>query len=555
MRKSLLALCVLCSASIGGLSLAPALAAPDRASSLSPSSSSAVSSAAAADVSGAAIVQYAMKFLGYPYTATGNSPSTGFSCIGFVSYVYRSLGINLPGDLGSAMAFAPAVSFSNLLPGDVLYFQNTVWTGLSHAAIYIGGGRFINAEWYNRGVAISGFNNDPVDGNYWSAHYLGANRPWTGVATGSGTIPPAAPANPTVGTPTSPLPSPVTAQAPSGPTARVRVSALNVRSGPSLQSSIRTVVLRGTSVIILARRGVWYRVEMQSGAVGWVIGAGIGKGYLLRQEARAQVQSVVAGSGAAPASTRSAITRRNTVARNTAALGKVSVSVSGLRVHSAPSIGAGVIGFLGLGQRVGVMGRVGSWIKVQLPRGGFGWISSLFARGQGAQRIGSTGAANKSGTSRVSATRTTTQTTTVSRSRVGVNVRNGPSLSSAILSVLPAGGAYRIVNWSSGWAHVRLASGGTGWISGSVLGYAPHSSTPSSAVTARTSARASTAASGRSVVTAGVRLHSGPGLSRPVVRLVAAGTRVQILGFSSGWTLVRLPSRQTGYVLGIYVRQ
>jgi len=136
----------------------------------------------ASAVSGSAIVQYALKFLGYPYTATGNSPSTGFSCIGFVSYVYRSMGINLPGDLGGALAFAPRVAFSSLLPGDILYFQNTVWAGLSHAAIYLGGGRFVHAEWYNRGVVTSSFTNDPVDGNYWTAHYLGATRPWTGTS-------------------------------------------------------------------------------------------------------------------------------------------------------------------------------------------------------------------------------------------------------------------------------------------------------------------------------------------------------------------------------------
>src|SRR5579872_1552919 len=144
---------------------------------------------AANSVSGAQIVQTALKYLGYRYTTVGNSPSTGFSCIGFVSYVYQENGIPLPGDLEGAQAYAPGIAFSAILPGDILYFQNTVWPGISHAAIYLGGGRFIHAEWYNRGVVISSFTNDPVDGDYWIGKYLGANRPWAGPAAGGAITP------------------------------------------------------------------------------------------------------------------------------------------------------------------------------------------------------------------------------------------------------------------------------------------------------------------------------------------------------------------------------
>src|SRR5947209_4647434 len=150
-----------------GASVAGAFAAPARDTS----------------VSGSAIDQTALRYLGYAYTTVGNSPSTGFSCIGFVSYVYGVNGIPVPDDLGGAIAYAAPVAFSDLQPGDVLFFGNTVWPGLSHTAIYLGGGRFIHAEWYNRGVVISSFTNDPVDFNYWTEHYIGANRPWGVIAT------------------------------------------------------------------------------------------------------------------------------------------------------------------------------------------------------------------------------------------------------------------------------------------------------------------------------------------------------------------------------------
>src|SRR5438270_2323291 len=153
MRKPLLALGLVVTTGFGAFPVANAMAASSPSSTLSgsppqlPASSSSASSNphSTRAVSGADIVRTAMRYLGYPYTATGNSPQTGFSCIGFVSYVYRQNGISLPGDLGNALAFAPQVSFSNLEPGDIMFFQNTIWNGLSHAAIYIGGGKFVHA--------------------------------------------------------------------------------------------------------------------------------------------------------------------------------------------------------------------------------------------------------------------------------------------------------------------------------------------------------------------------------------------------------------------------
>ena len=271
MRKRMLALGLALGTSLGAIPTAAALAAttvqPPLASSSNPRTTNAVS--------GAAIVQTAMRYLGYPYTATGDSPSTGFSCIGFVSFVYRTNGIALPGDLGGALAFAPQVAFSDLMPGDILYFQNTVWSGLSHAGIYIGGGRFVHAEWYNRGVVVSSFNNDPVDGNYWIGKYLGANRPWRGAALSAVPYPPGPPggqagSNPSTSTQT---------QVASGPTATVTVSGgLNVRSRPSKQGNVVQVVGQGTTVVIIGKKHGWYKVQLPDGTVGWVVAYGISAG-------------------------------------------------------------------------------------------------------------------------------------------------------------------------------------------------------------------------------------------------------------------------------------
>lgn len=73
------------------------------------------------------------------------------------------------------------MNMGDLQPGDVVYFSNTIWLGLSHAGIYIGNGQFIHAEWYNVGVTITSFTADPHDWSYWQGHYATANRPLSAV--------------------------------------------------------------------------------------------------------------------------------------------------------------------------------------------------------------------------------------------------------------------------------------------------------------------------------------------------------------------------------------
>src|SRR5579875_766503 len=131
MRKPLIAFSLAVVASIGAGSTAslaaPAsvptthsvshispLSSPSTTPTSVPNASPAQSQSSLPAVSGAQIVATAMKYLGYPYTATGNSPSTGFSCIGFASYVYQTNGIPLPGYLQGAYDYAPKVSYSQL---------------------------------------------------------------------------------------------------------------------------------------------------------------------------------------------------------------------------------------------------------------------------------------------------------------------------------------------------------------------------------------------------------------------------------------------------------
>ncbi len=558
MRKPLLALSLVVSAGLGAVPVADALAAtPSHGTTTSSSYSSnsengtsrVVNSTptytpqtttvtrSSNSVSGAAIVATALKYLGYPYTATGNSPSTGFSCIGFVSYVYRSNGIPLPGDLGSALAYAPQVPFSDLQAGDILYFQNTVWAGLSHAAIYLGGGRFVHAEYYGYGVRISSFNSDSKDGNYWIGKYLGANRPWNGAAVGAI---PSVPTPPTLnaGSSTSPTTA-VTRSLVNGPTALVSVPLLNVRTTPSKNSAVQSVVQQGSSVTVLGHKHGWYKVQLPSGAIGWVVSAGLGMASTASTSVTASTVQPTIGNPVAPKSATVP-----TVVHRTAT---VTSRVSGLRVHSGPSTSAPVVNAVQKGQHMTVVAKSSGWVKVQLSDGSVGWVSAAYAP------------MKKSALKVVAAPVATAPKSFSggSTAAVAMNVRTGPGLRNSVASTLMPGASYRVIGRSNGWLHVQLANGNTGWVSGAVARgpkttYSTAPTYKQVSYTRKTYKPAAARARG-AVVTVGARVHSSPGIKAPVVGTAAAGTHVKVLGHRGGWTLVRLPSGQTGYVLGSFV--
>ncbi len=131
-----------------------------------------VSSAQAAPAGlGDRVVSLAYKYNGHRYRYGGASPS-GFDCSGFVYYVYKQAGYTIGRDTNAQYSSGTRVGFNNLQPGDIVLFSNTYRRGLSHAAIYIGGGKIIHAVNENTGVTISNLNS-----SYWRSHFTTGVRP------------------------------------------------------------------------------------------------------------------------------------------------------------------------------------------------------------------------------------------------------------------------------------------------------------------------------------------------------------------------------------------
>ena len=114
------------------------------------------------------LLNIAMRFGGVPYVWGGETPA-GFDCSGFVQYVFRQIGVNLPRTADVQYELGRKVLQSELQPGDLVFFE-TYEPGASHDGIYVGDGKFIAAN-SGTGVAVVSLG-DP----YWSSRYLGARR-------------------------------------------------------------------------------------------------------------------------------------------------------------------------------------------------------------------------------------------------------------------------------------------------------------------------------------------------------------------------------------------
>jgi cell wall-associated NlpC family hydrolase len=115
------------------------------------------------------IINYASKFLGTKYVLGGNSLTKGIDCSGLTQQAFKQYGVNLPRTTFEQVKQGKSVSKSNLQPGDLVFF-NTTSEKNSHVGIYIGAGKFINAQ-SSKGVAIASLNDD-----YWSKRYSTARR-------------------------------------------------------------------------------------------------------------------------------------------------------------------------------------------------------------------------------------------------------------------------------------------------------------------------------------------------------------------------------------------
>lgn len=107
---------------------------------------------------GETVSSIAYSLVGSPYIMGANGPY-GFDCSGFVQYVYSRLGIYISRSSSTQLYDGVAVSYSDILPGDIINWGYSDGTS-THSALYVGNGKMIHAANTSMGVIIS-------DVGYW----------------------------------------------------------------------------------------------------------------------------------------------------------------------------------------------------------------------------------------------------------------------------------------------------------------------------------------------------------------------------------------------------
>jgi peptidoglycan DL-endopeptidase LytE len=114
------------------------------------------------------VIVIANSSLGIPYKY-GGSTIDGFDCSGFVSFVYNTVGIELPRKSSLMYFEQDTTKVKSPEIGDVVFFKNTNIATISHMGIYIGNDEFIHAS--TTGVAIANLKT-----KYWSERFVAFKR-------------------------------------------------------------------------------------------------------------------------------------------------------------------------------------------------------------------------------------------------------------------------------------------------------------------------------------------------------------------------------------------
>jgi LysM repeat protein len=113
------------------------------------------------------VLKTAFSQFGKPYRYGGNSPETGFDCSGFVSWVYKQYGINLPRSSRDMLSVGTPIEKADLRPGDLVFFNY----GYSHVGIYTGDNKYIHSPSTGKRIQES-----DINGKGRKEHYVGARR-------------------------------------------------------------------------------------------------------------------------------------------------------------------------------------------------------------------------------------------------------------------------------------------------------------------------------------------------------------------------------------------
>lgn len=108
---------------------------------------------------GSRAAKFACAQIGKKYVWAAAGPNS-YDCSGLTMRSWAQVGVSLPHNAYQQKHSMPSVSYSNLKPGDLIFYYASV----HHVAIYVGGGWMVNAPQTGEPVQMGRYNKFPVVG-------------------------------------------------------------------------------------------------------------------------------------------------------------------------------------------------------------------------------------------------------------------------------------------------------------------------------------------------------------------------------------------------------
>ncbi|MCM3743444.1 N-acetylmuramoyl-L-alanine amidase [Sporosarcina luteola] len=208
-------------------------------------------------------------------------------------------------------------------------------------------------------------------------------------------------------------------------TAISKVSALNIRTEPSLSAAVVGQMNAGEAAVMTGRQGEWASIVL-NGVDGWVHTDYITE---IQQSENGQAGTAVKPEVQNPE--------------------QFTVSVDALNVRKAPGLSSKKVGLIRKGESYAIEEVDGNWVRLALGKKSSGWVYSFH---------GTLSAKSTAGKTEVAADNKVTVLTN------GTNLRSAATTSSAIVTRANAGEKLPVSGEEGEWYKVSLPSGETAFI-------------------------------------------------------------------------------------------
>ncbi len=342
-----------------------------------------------------------------------------------------------------------------------------------------------------------------------------------------------------------------------GETGVVTGTSVNIRAGKGTDSKAIGKAKKGDKLHVLDSSGEWYKVELDDGKVGYVLGSYLKLG--------------------ATDATKEDASDAKAAADDTEETGVVITKTGDLNIRAGMSKDDKVVGTAKKGSKIHVLKKTGEWYKVQLDDGTTGYANRSYIKLGGEEADSEATSASKSD-KKESATKAGEKTDTDTQKPVkedtlkgeGVvatkgspaNVRASGSLKAEVVAKVDKGAKVQVVAKAGDWYKVQLDDGTTGYVQRNLIKLGGSSKTllslPADTDKATLSKleKAATGGGEGEVVTQGspLNVRSDKSTEAKVVGKVAKGSKVRILGKEGEWYKVQLKNGKTGYASSQFIQ-